>query len=88
MIEKLKIKNCPICKGNHTYKLEVERTFVMKMIVCSPGKEEEKPQQQRFTRIFVCPEKNEKFQASFTLFETSDDRIKSVKVEGMEDEKR
>lgn len=50
--------------------------------------EKEKPQPRTFARIFVCPKTNKKFQASFTLFETSDDRIKSVKLESTEDEKR
>jgi len=88
MIETLTIKKCPMCpKGNHTYKLAVERTFVMKLMTISSMKEEVKPQPRTFTRIFVCPETNKKFQALFTLFETSDDRIESVKVEGSENEK-
>jgi len=88
MIEKLKIKECPMCsKGNHTYKLSVERTFVMKRMTISSMEEKAKRQPRTFTRIFVCPRTNKKFQASFTLFETPDSKIESVKVEGSENEK-
>jgi hypothetical protein len=86
-VETLTIKQCPMCtKGNHTYSLLVERTFVMKMITAFSMTEEASPQPRTFTRIFVCPETGKKFQASFTLLETPDDKIKSVTVEGSENE--
>jgi len=47
------------------------------------GKEQPKP--KRVTRIFVCPVKNEKFQASFILYQTSNAKIKSVRVKGIGD---
>jgi hypothetical protein len=81
MGEMLEIPDCPICGGKHIYKLEVERTFVIKLM--NIGDSEERPQPVRFTRIFVCPVRNEKFQASFKLYQTSDSIIKSVKVEGV-----
>jgi hypothetical protein len=49
----------------------------------------ESPQPENFTRIFICPTKNEKFQASFILYDGSSDQIESVTVgEVVEDEKK
>ena len=79
--QELEIPNCPICGGCHTYKLKVERTYVIKMMTAADL--DERPKQKRFTRIFVCPVKNEKFQASFVLYQTSSDKIKSATVEGV-----
>jgi hypothetical protein len=87
MTEKLEIKNCPLCKFNHSYKLKVERTYVMKSIAFDLNHDVEKPRPRSFTRIFICPNKNDMFQASFTLFETSDDSINSVKVENVDESK-
>ena len=79
--EKLVIHKCPICGGRHTYRLKVERTYIMKLLTMSDLKEPSQP--VRFTRIFVCPTKNKKFQASFILYQTSLSQIKSVTVEGV-----
>ena len=76
--EKLKIPDCPICGGEHTYKLKVERTYVIELLTRNGLREE--PQPAKFTRIFVCPEKNEKFQATFRLYQTASAEIKSVTV--------
>jgi len=90
MKETLEIPDCPICKGKHTYELKVERIFVLKAIRMTDFREDlgEKPQPVRFTRMFICPVKNVKFQGSFSLYQTSDSKIKSVKVDGiLENEK-
>jgi len=85
MDEKLEIPNCPICGDKHIYKLKVERTYVMKWLMTNDLSESSQP--VRVTRIFVCPVKNQKFQASFILYQISSDKIKSVIVEGViEDE--
>ena len=82
--EKLKIPDCPICGGEHTYKLKVERTYVIELLTRNNLRESSQP--ASFTRIFVCPTTNKKFQASFTL-QTSSAEIKSVTVGGViEDE--
>jgi len=88
--EKLEIPKCPLCGEKHTYRLEVERTYVIKYIQISTNNDlRETPKPVKFTRIFVCPTKNEKFQASFILYDGSNDRIKSVTVGGViEDEKK
>jgi len=85
--EKLKIPDCPICGGEHTYKLKVERTYVIERLTTNNLRERSQP--ISFTRIFVCPVKNEKFQASFRLFQTTSDEIKSVTIGGViEDEEK
>lgn len=43
----------------------------------------EVPSQVPFTRLFTCPIKNEDHQATFSLTDTSSDRIKGVEVEGV-----
>ena len=78
--EKVEISNCPICGGRHVYKLEVERDYVLYLLT---SRVIEKPKPKRVTRIFVCPVKNEKFQASFILYQTSNAKIKSVRVKGV-----
>jgi len=83
--EKLKIP-CPFCRGQeHIYKLKVERTYVIELLTRNGLREE--PQPAKFTRIFVCPVKNEKFQATFRLYQTTSAEIKSVTIGGViEDE--
>jgi len=83
--ENLEIPNCPICGSTHIYRLKVERTYILELITADDLRE--RPQPVRVTRIFICPIKNEKFQASFVLYQTSRDKIDQVTVEGVvEDE--
>lgn len=83
--EKLKIPDCPICGGEHTYKLKVERTYVIERLTTNDLTKNSQP--TSFTRIFVCPVKNQKFQATFRLYQTTSAEIKSVTVGGVtEDE--
>ena len=79
--EHLDIPSCPKCKDRHRYRLNVERSVVIKMIRMSDMHEQ--PRQVRFTRLFTCPIKNEEFEASFILTDTSSSRIRSVDVEGI-----
>jgi Zn-finger nucleic acid-binding protein len=78
--EHIDISPCPKCKGKHRYRLDVERALVMKM--STQADFNERPRQVKFTRFFTCPTKNEEFQASFTLTDTSSDRIERVRVVG------
>lgn len=83
--EKLKIPDCPICGGEHTYKLKVERTYVIEKLATKDLTKSSQP--ASFTRIFVCPVKNQKFQATFRLYQTTSAEIKSVTIGGVtEDE--
>jgi len=78
----ISIKNCPHCKGTHTYNLEVERAYLMRKMTAfdSFG---EAPRKVPVTRIFVCPVNNEQYQGRFFLYETSDTKIQSVNVKGI-----
>lgn len=78
--EHIDISVCPKCKGPHRYKLEVERALVLKTMTAADFNEQ--PRQVKFTRFFTCPVKNEEFQASFALTDTSSDRIARVRVVG------
>ena len=83
--EKLKIPDCPICGGEHTYKLKVERTYVIERLTTNDLTKNSQP--AKFTRTFVCPTTNKKFQATFRLYQTTSAEIKSVTVGGVtEDE--
>jgi hypothetical protein len=79
--EYLDIPSCPKCKDGHRFRLNVERAIVMRMLTTSDI--DEQPRQVRITRLFTCPNKNDEFQASFTLTDTSSSRIVSVKVESI-----
>jgi len=76
--EELTIDYCPICRKSHTYKLEVNRSLFMKMITATEI--HEKPKARRFTRLFNCPETSRRFEARFILYESSDDKIKSINI--------
>ena len=75
------IQNCPHCRGVHTYTLEVERAIVIQVL--TTHKKHEKPSRVKVTQLFVCPLRNEQYQASFYLQDTSSDRIRAVAVIGL-----
>ena len=80
-METFTIQKCPLCEKSHTYELEVERSYIIKMLTINS-----KPEPQyyvRFTRLFNCPDKNDNYQATLSLIESSDDRIKSVTIKGI-----
>lgn len=82
--EYVEIPNCPKCQLSHRYKLKIKRAMVVKMTTMSSIAEPER--QVRITRIFTCPKKNEEFEATFTLTDTSSSRIKKIEVVGADDE--
>ena len=79
--EHIDIPTCPKYKGGHRYKLDVERAIVLKMLTMSDLNE--RTRHVKITRLFTCPVRNEEFQASFILIDTSSDRIKNVQVVGV-----
>lgn len=79
--EFLNISKCAKCNKPHRYRLEVERSIIMKLM--TPDDLNEKPRQVRITRIFTCPVKNEEFEARFILHDTSSDRIENVTISGV-----
>lgn len=78
--ENIEIEQCPVCKGSHSYALQVRRSLIFKMM--TPGDAAEQPRSVRVTRVFVCPAKGQQFKATITLFDTSVNRIEDVSVKG------
>ena len=81
--EHLDIPKCPKCALRHRYRLAVERTIIVKLITM--GDKSERPRRVRITRLFTCPTRNEEFEATFVLTDTSSDRIRSISVDGIAD---
>ncbi|HUU51300.1 MAG TPA: hypothetical protein VMW81_10150 [Nitrospinota bacterium] len=79
--EVIKIGSCPECHKTHSYKLEVTRCLIMGMM--TENELLEKPSEKKLTRTFNCPNTQKDFEASFTLTETSMDRVEEVKVSGI-----
>jgi len=75
-MELITIQDCPLCNQCHKYNLHVDRTIVVKHI--NIGDLFEKERRVRITRLFYCPNKNQKYQATIILLDTSSDRITSV----------
>lgn len=83
-IEHIEIPKCPKCHNRHNYRLEVDRSIVMKLITMEDL--DEPTRWVKVTRIFICPTKNEKFEARIRLADTSSNRIKDVAVIGVSNE--
>jgi len=68
---------CPYCyPEKHQYSLEVKYEEIRYLDQpYAPYREE------TFERIFICPKKGRRFKASFTLMNTRENRILSVKKE-------
>jgi hypothetical protein len=79
------INKCPACQGTHEYRLKVEYSSVLKMILMSDlmSDMKEKPRIVRLTRLFTCPVKDATFQAELIFHDYSSSRIKSVEVVGL-----
>ena len=82
--ETVLVETCPHCRGAHTYRLTVERAVRLK--VPSLSKKREKPSNVEVTQVFVCPLKNQTYEASFYLQDTSSDRIRAVGIIGLVEE--
>jgi hypothetical protein len=68
---------CPLCAEEHTYSLLVERSVTLGML--PPGLTEPAVE-RRFVRLFTCPVRAARFEATLALTETAVDRIKRVEV--------
>lgn len=82
--EYVKITGCPKCQGEHRYRLEVKRALVIKMLTASDMSE--RPRAVRLTRLFTCPKTQADYQGTFTLTDTSFNRIEDVTVGGNADD--
>lgn len=78
--ETVEIEDCPHCGGIHTYKIDVNRAYMIKALMASDMFE--RPRTVEVTQFFVCPVKNEQYEATFYSEDTSSNRIKDVRVIG------
>lgn len=79
--------DCPLCACEHSYDIEVVRTMIFKHMGFNDVLDfNEKPKPVKFTRILVCPNRNEKFRATLRFYETSHEKISSVEVKGIIDD--
>ena len=67
------IINCPKCNKSHQYKLEIHRSIIMYHQTAST-----KTKEYKFTRIFICPDTNKKFQVCFVVIQQSGEVIHDV----------
>lgn len=70
--------NCPLCKRMHTYKIEVDKSHVIYNLLSTSFNEEKSI--KKFKRIFLCPEKDEMFEAILTFEDSFGEIIEGVKV--------
>ena len=75
--EKLELK-CPICKGTHEYNINVDRSGILYSMLFAPIPT--KRTVKKFKRVFVCPDKNEQFQAIVTMEEGFGEIINDLSV--------
>jgi hypothetical protein len=68
--------NCPLCGQAHVYPLKIERSMSLGM--ATP----DQPSKRRrsFLRLFTCPIKSARFEATLTLSDTALNRIDDVDV--------
>lgn len=78
--EYVNIADCPKCKEQHRYRLEVKRSFVVKAFAMSDLGP--LPRAVHVTRLFTCPKTGDDFQATFVLMDNSPGRIEDVSVVG------
>ncbi len=76
--EKIELK-CPICKEIHEYSITVNQSCVVYGIIVSTPSQSESTV-KRFKRTFICPKKNELFQAIVTIEEGDENKINDVSV--------
>ena len=74
---------CPKCNKVHLYELEVKRSMVLENLSMLSSNRSSRSTHISFTRLFTCPKKEEDFQATFSLVESSASPIRSVEVKGI-----
>ena len=77
--EKLELK-CPICKETHEYSINVDRSLILYSLFVPSSTKSTKRTVKKFKRVFVCPVKNEQFQAIITMEEGFGEIINDVSV--------
>lgn len=65
--------DCPLCGQQHKYLLTIKR-----IVIRYAGGEYGPWYDKEFTRLFVCPTKNENYEATLVLAESREDSITSI----------
>jgi len=73
---------CRKCGQKHNYLLDVERSYVVYNLMST---HQMKPVKKTFTRIFICPIKDQEFQVTFSLIQSFGTIIRNVVVKGVKD---
>jgi hypothetical protein len=71
---------CPRCGNEHIYALVVKRSIILENMTFNSSY---RPAPKSFRRLFSCPSKGEDFEAVIVLLESPQDKIESVKVNGI-----
>lgn len=84
--KEIRITNCPVCAGSHSYSLNIEREQVFGLITNLDAMKEK-------TRVIevllTCPSKDVPFKAKIKLSESASNKIKGVKeVEEKNDDEK
>ena len=82
-IEIYEVPKCPSCGKNHKYTIAVFRSSVLFGTSGSNA-----PVAKRLHKVFICPEKGTKFEGVVILQDDPKNRIASVSVEGLLEEKK
>jgi hypothetical protein len=67
---------CPLCENEHSYAIAITRSRIRYFMgEYGPWYDRE------FTRLFLCPSKGQKFEATFVLSEIREDKIEGIDVQ-------
>jgi hypothetical protein len=81
-ISHLKLR-CPLCESVHTYRVAIDRDVIVAHM--APGSDIREVTRV-FTRLSMCPNKDEQFQGNVRLTESALDPITRVAVDGLEED--
>lgn len=82
--DNIRIDKCPVCGETHVYDITIQRSLIIQLMVTSEMEFPLKTEAQKFTRLFICPNKGTKYKATFELFTHSPGGIESVEIEDPE----
>lgn len=72
----IQIEECPLCHQTHDYQLYIKRVTVM-------GLSEEQESEKTMICLFTCPQRQEDFEADIPLKQQPNEKILSIKAEGV-----
>ncbi|MBK9926316.1 MAG: hypothetical protein IPP66_13630 [Anaerolineales bacterium] len=77
------VPQCPSCGKAHKY-----RMIVLRSTVLFGASNADMQKEKRVRRIFICPKTGVKFEGVVVLLDDPKNKIASVKVEGLVEEKK